>query len=334
MRAVFVERFGRPEELKLREVPSPHPGPGQVLVEAHAMGVNYPDLMVIAGTYHNLHPLPFVPGKELAGIVRAVGEGVEGLRPGERVAAQLEVGAFAEEVLVPAVQCYPIPPGIPMVVAAAMGLAYLTSYFALTDRARLAPGEWVLVSGAAGGVGIAAVELAKALGGHTIAGLTTMTKAAFVEAHGADAVVDLSAADLMNTLRARVREITHGHGVDVVVDPVGGVVFEASLRTLAWGGRMIVVGFTSGEMPSVRANYILVKHISVTGLHWSDYREREPKRVADAQALLFRLVEEGKLHPPVMETYPFERIAEALAVIAERRVMGKVALLTRHAKEG
>ena len=333
MRALFVERFGAPADLALKEVATPRPGRGEVLVEVHAIGLNYPDLMVIAGTYHNLHPLPFVPGKELAGIVRAVGQGVEGLQPGERVAAQLEAGAFAEDVIVPAAQCYPVPAGISLVVAAAMGLAYLTAYFSLTDRARLAPGEWVLATGAAGGVGIATVELAKALGARALAGLTTMAKQPFVLAHGADGVIDLSVPDLKTALRARVHALTGGHGADVIVDPVGGAVFEASLRALAWGGRLVVVGFTSGEVGQVRANYLLVKHIEVSGIHWSDYREHQPARVAAAQKHLFDMVLAGKLHPPVMACFPFERAAQALAEIAERRVEGKVALVTRHAKE-
>ena len=333
MRALFVEKFGRPEEMALKEVPSPRPGPGQVLIEVHAIGLNYPDLMSIAGTYQTLPPLPFVPGRELAGIVRAVGDGVRDFRPGMRVAAKMEAGAFAEEVTAPAIYCYPIPDGISLLTAAAMGLAYLTAYFSLTDRAQLAPGEWVLVTGAAGGVGIAAVELSRALGAHALAGLTTMSKAAFVEAHGAEGVIDLSVPDLRDSLRARVRALSQGHGADVVIDPVGGQVFEASLRALAWGGRLVVVGFTSGGSGSVRANYLLIKHIAVSGIHWSDYRERQPARVAQAQSLLFDMVLAGKLRPPVMATFPLERAAAALAEIAERRVSGKVALLTRHAKE-
>lgn len=328
MKALLVERFGRPEEMALRSLPDPEPGPGEVLVETHAIGLNYPDLLVIAGTYQTLPPLPFAPGKELAGVVRAVGPGVVGFRPGQRVAAQVEAGAFAELVAIPAEHCYPVPDGLATARAAAMGLVYQTSWFSLTDRARLKPGEWVLVTGAAGGVGIAAVELAKAMGARVLAGLTTMAKAGFVRAHGADAVIDLSVPDLRDGLRRAVHAATGGHGADVVVDPVGGPVFEAALRALAWDGRLVVVGFTAGAIPSVKANYLLIKHITVTGIHWSDYRDRDPARVAAAQAEMFAMAADGRLDPPVMATFPLERAADALAVIAGRRVEGKVVLVT------
>jgi NADPH2:quinone reductase len=328
MKALLVERFGRPEEMALRSLPDPEPGPGEVLVETHAIGLNYPDLLVIAGTYQTLPPLPFAPGKELAGVVRAVGPGVVGFRPGQRVAAQVEAGAFAELVAIPAEHCYPVPDGLATARAAAMGLVYQTSWFSLTDRARLKPGEWVLVTGAAGGVGIAAVELAKAMGARVLAGLTTMAKAGFVRAHGADAVIDLSVPDLRDGLRRAVHAATGGHGADVVVDPVGGPVFEAALRALAWDGRLVVVGFTAGAIPSVKANYLLIKHITVTGIHWSDYRDRDPARVAAAQAEMFAMAADGRLDPPVMATFPLERAADALAAIAGRRVEGKVVLVT------
>ncbi|WP_374448061.1 NADPH:quinone oxidoreductase family protein [Stella sp.] len=328
MKAMLVERFGRPEDLVLRDLPDPEPGPGEVLVETHAIGLNYPDLLVIGGTYQILPPLPFAPGKELAGVVRAVGAGVAGFRPGQRVAAQLESGAFAELVRVPAALCYPVPDGLATAKAAAMGLVYQTSWYALTDRARLKPGEWVLVTGAAGGVGIAAVELAKAMGAKVVAGLGTMAKADFVRRHGADAVVDLATPDLKDGLRKAIHAATDGHGVDVVIDPVGGAVFEASLRALAWDGRLVVVGFTSGAIPSVKANYLLIKHITVTGIHWSDYPERDPAGVARAQAEMFAMAADGRLDPPVMASVPLERAAEGLALIAGRKVEGKVVLVT------
>ncbi len=328
MKALLVEKFGRPEDMVLRTVADPVAGAGEVLVETHAVGLNYPDLLVIAGTYQTLPPLPFAPGKELAGVVRAVGPGVAGLAVGDRVAAQLESGAFAELVAIPAEHCCPIPADLSTVQAAGMGLVYQTSWFSLTDRARLKAGDWVLVTGAAGGVGIAAVELAKAMGARVVAGLTTMAKADFVRAHGADAVVDLSMPDLRDGLRRAVHAATGGHGADVVIDPVGGAVFEAALRALAWDGRLVVVGFTAGAIPSVKANYLLIKHITVTGIHWSDYRDRDPARVAAAQAEMFAMAAAGRLNPPVMATFPMERAAEALAVIGERRVEGKVVLVT------
>ena len=328
MKALLVEKFGRPEDMVLRTLPDPVPGAGEVLVETHAIGLNYPDLLVIGGTYQTLPPLPFAPGKELAGVVRAVGPGVTGFQVGDRVAAQVEAGAFAEAIAIPAEHCYPVPAGLSTVRAAAMGLVYQTSWFSLTDRARLQPGEWVLVTGAAGGVGIAAVELAKAMGARVVAGLTTMAKADFVRAHGADAVVDLSMPDLREGLRKAVHAATGGHGADVVIDPVGGAVFEAALRALAWDGRLVVVGFTAGAIPSVKANYLLIKHITVTGIHWSDYRDRDPARVAAAQAEMFAMAADGRLDPPVMATFPLARAADALAEIAGRRVEGKLVLVT------
>ncbi|BBK38532.1 oxidoreductase [Allostella sp. ATCC 35155] len=328
MKALLVEAFGQPEGMVLRDLPDPEPGPGEVLVETHAIGLNYPDLLVISGTYQILPPLPFAPGKELAGVVRAVGPGVDGFRPGDRVAAQLESGAFAELVRVPAAVCYPVPAALATAKAAGMGLVYQTSWYALSDRARLRPGEWVLVTGAAGGIGIAAVELAKAMGARVVAGLGTMAKADFVRRHGADAVVDLAMPDLRDGLRKAVQEATGGHGANVVIDPVGGAVFEASLRALAWDGRLVVVGFTSGAIPSVKANYLLIKHITVSGIHWSDYPERDPAGVARAQAEMFQMAAAGRLDPPVMATFPLERAAEALALIANRKVEGKVVLVT------
>ncbi|MCC7271068.1 MAG: zinc-binding dehydrogenase, partial [Alphaproteobacteria bacterium] len=234
----------------------------------------------------------------------------------------------------PAVHCYRLPDAVSMERAAAMVLVYQTAWFSLVDRARLRPGDHVLVNGAAGGVGIAAIELARALGAHPIAGIGTVAKADFVRAHGAEAVVDLAMPDLRDGLRKAVLAATGGHGADVVIDPVGGAVFEASLRALAWDGRLVVVGFASGAIPSVKANYLLIKHITVSGIHWSDYRDRDPARVAAAQAEMFALLAAGRLDPPVMAAYPMEQAAEALAVIADRRVLGKVVLTTAAGRKG
>ncbi len=328
MRALVVARFSDPEALELRELPSPEPGPGQVLVAVAAMGVNYPDLMVIAGTYQNLATPPFVPGKELAGVVTAVGTGVTTFKPGDRVSAELERGAFAEEVVVAAHHCYRLPESMSFDDAAAIGLAYQSAYFALVDRGGFRAGETVLVTGATGGVGIAALHLVKALGGRALAGIGTAAKRDYAVRHGADGIIDLAAPDLRNALRDQVFKLSGDHGADIVLDMVGGKVFEAALRALAWCGRLVVVGFTSGEIPSVRANYLLVKNISVIGLQWSDYRDRDPARVAEVQKQIFALYEAGKIPSPVTARFPLARYGEAFDLVRKRQVLGKV-ILTR-----
>jgi NADPH2:quinone reductase len=328
LRAIVVERHGTPAEMVIREQPVPETRPGHVLVEIHAIGLNYPDLLVIAGTYQILPPLPFIAGKEAAGIVRGLGPGVSRLKTGDRVSVLVENGAYTEALVVPESLCYPIPDSVDFVTAAAMGLAYQTAYFGLVEHAHLKPGDTVLVTGAAGGVGVAAVQLAEALGGTALAGIGTPSKAEFVRLNGARAVIDLSADDLRDSVRRQVYAATGGCGANIVFDPVGGEVFEASLRALAWSGRIVVVGFTSGQFPTVKANYLLIKNITATGLHWSDYRDREPERVARVHAILNSLLVAGKINPPMMAVYQFERFAEGLAMIAERRALGKIVLIT------
>jgi len=329
MRAVHVVRFGEPEDLAIAEVPTPTPGPGQVLIEVHACGVNYPDLLVARGEYQILAPLPFSPGKEVAGVVRAVGEGVTSLAPGQRVAAQMENGGYVEQVAVSAATVYPLPEGMDFATGAALGLTYLTAHFALVEHGRFRAGEWVLVTGATGGVGSAAVQLARALGGHVLAGVGTPAKADFARAQGADAVIDLSRSGLREGLREEVRALTGGHGADVVVENVGGEVFDGCLRALAWSGRIVVVGFVGGAFPTIRANYLLIKNISASGLHWSDYRERDPAWVRRVQEALYDLWRQGKLSPAIAAVYPLEQAAAALRRMADRGIQGKLVLATR-----
>jgi NADPH2:quinone reductase len=326
MRAVVMDAFGRPEDAVLRDLPSPAPGPGEVLVRTRAAGVNYPDLLVMEGSYQHKPPLPFTPGKELAGEIAAVGEGVTRWTVGDRVMAQVEYGAFAEAVVAGAEQCFPLPAGMAFTDAAAMGLVYQTAWFALLDRGGFQPGETVLILGATGGVGLAAVQLVKALGGVALAGVSTMSKAEAARGAGADSVIDLSVENLRDGLRAQVHTATQGRGADVCIDPLGGDAFDAAMRVLAWCGRMVVVGFATGRIPVIKANYLLVKNIAVSGLQWSDYRDRTPDRMAEAQAAIFRLHTEGKLSANVMQTFPLERMAEAVAVIRDRKVVGKVVL--------
>ncbi len=326
MRAMVMADVGSPEQAELRDLPAPEPGPGEVVVRTRAAGVNYPDLLVIEGRYQHKPPLPFTPGKELAGEIARVGPGVTRWTVGDRVMAQVEYGAFAEEVVAGADQCFALPADMPLADAAAMGLVYQTAWFALMDRAGFKAGNRVLVLGATGGVGMAALQIVKALGGTALAGVTTMAKAEAARATGADHIIDLSVDDLRDGLRDQVYAVTDGNGVDICIDPLGGDPFDAAMRALAWCGRMVVVGFAAGRIPTIKANYLLVKNIAVTGLQWSDYRDRTPDRMAEAQAEIFRLYGDGRLKANVTERFPLDRMADALAVIRDRRVVGKVVL--------
>lgn len=326
MRAVVIREFGPPEGAAVVDLQDPEPGPGEIVVAMRAAGVNYPDLLVVEGRYQNKPPLPFTPGKELAGEVLAIGPEVRAFVARDRVMAQVEYGAFAERVVVRERQCLEIPDDMPFGDAAAMGLVYQTAWFALHERARYQPGETVMVNGATGGVGLAAVQLVKALGGTVLAGVTTPAKAQAAVEAGADHVIDLTVADLRNGLRDQVHAVTNGAGADICIDMLGGDPFDAALRALAWCGRMVVVGFAAGRIPEIRANYLLVKNIEVSGLQWSDYRDRAPRRMAEAQAEVFRLYLAGKLRPAIMARLPLERASEALAMIRDRKVTGKIVL--------
>lgn len=328
MRAVWVREHGAPETARVEEVPSPQISDDQVLIEVKAIGVNYPDLLVIGGTYQILPPRPFSPGKDAAGIVRAVGRNASHCKPGDRVAVQLEYGAYAEQVAAKDAVCHVIPGGMPFEEAAAMGLVYQTAHFALIERGLYQRGETVLVNGAAGGVGLAAVQIAKGLGATVLAGVNSEAHAAIARENGADHVIDLARPDLRDSLRAQVHAVTGGRGADVVLDPLGGAVFEASLRALAWRGRMVVIGFAAGAMPELKANYLLVKNITVSGLQWSDYRERRPEWVRRVQMELFDLYASGAIRPRIMRSFPLERFVEALALIKGGNVQGKVVLTT------
>ena len=326
MHAVVMRAFGPAENAEFVELPNPMPGPGEVVVRTRAAGVNYPDLLVVEGRYQHKPPLPFTPGKELAGEVLAVGEGVTAPAPGDRVMVQVEYGAFAEQVVARPDQCFLLPDAVPFDDAAAMGLVYQTAWFALRDRAGFRPGETVLVNGATGGVGLATIQLVKAFGGIALAGVTTPSKAQAALDAGADHVIGLSVDNLRDGLRAQVQAVTGGKGADVCIDMLGGDPFDAAMRALAWCGRMVVVGFAAGRIPEIKANYLLVKNIAVAGLQWSDYRDRTPALMAEAQAEIFRLYQEGRVKPAVMARLPLARMAEALALIRDRKVVGKIVL--------
>jgi NADPH2:quinone reductase len=329
VRAIVVEEFGPPERLRLAEVPAPVPGPGEVLVEIHAAPVNYVDLLVVGGTYQLLPARPFIPGKGPSGVVAALGPGVGGLAVGDRVLAMAEEGGYAEAVAVSAAQCYPLPSQMSFAEAASLSLVYDTAWFALRERARLAPGETVLVLGASGGVGRAAVQLARALGARVLAGISRKEKEAAARATGADAVIDLSQPDLREALRREVHALTEGRGADIVLDPLGGEVFAAALRALAWCGRLVVIGFAAGGIPTLKANYLLLKNIEISGLQVSDYRKRRPERVSACYAEIFELYDRGLVAPDRVVPFPLADAGKALTALCERRLAGRAILRPR-----
>jgi NADPH2:quinone reductase len=331
MRAIVVDGFGPPERLRVGEVAEPVPGPDEVLVTVHAAPVNYVDLLVVGGNYQFIPPLPFTPGKGPAGVITALGREVTSLRVGDRVLAMAEQGGYAEAVAVRADQCYRLLPSMSFTEAASLSLVYDTAWFALRERARLEPSEAVLVLGASGGVGQAAMQLAHVMGARVLAGILRPERTASVQAAGADAVIDLSAADLRDSLRAQVYAVTEGRGVDIILDPLGGTIFEAAVRALAWRGRLVVIGFAAGTIPTIRTNYLLLKNIEISGLQISDYRRRRPAQVAACFAEIFSLYEQGKVKPAAVTAFPLARAGEALAALRDRRIAGRAVL---HLRDG
>jgi NADPH2:quinone reductase len=324
MKAVVCRRHGPPETLVIEELPSPSPGPGEVVVRMKAASLNFPDVLIIQDKYQLKPPLPFSPGSELAGVVAKVGEGVTLAKPGDRVMAVTGYGAFAEEVKVEASRLLAVPQGMDFTTAAAFPLTYGTCDHALRDRGRLAPGETLLVLGAAGGVGIAAIEIGKALGARVIACASSEEKLAVCRQHGADDTIDYAKQDL----RERLKQLTQGKGSDVVLDPVGGPTTELALRSLAWRGRLLVVGFAAGEIPRIPLNLTLLKGCSIVGVFWGDFARREPAAFAESAAQLGRWHAEGKLRPHVSATLPLGQASEALTRMASRGVIGKLVLTT------
>jgi NADPH2:quinone reductase len=329
MQALIINEHGPLEKLTLGEFPDPKPGKGEVLIDVHAASVNFPDLLVIGGTYQNLPPRPFVPGKDLAGVVAAVGEGVSRVKPGDRVLAQIEHGAFAERAVVREVLCFVMPAAMPFEDGAAMGLVYLTAHNALIERAQFRAGETVLVTGAAGGVGLACVQLAKALGAIVVATVSSEEKARIARDSGADHIVRTDVPDLRESFRKQVFDAVGKRGIDLVLESVGGDVFDASLRVMAWCGRLVIIGFAAGRIPEVKMGYLLVKNISLIGLQSSDYRERTPEVVRKAYEHLFALYEQGKIKPHVMAAYPMKDYLTALNTVKDRKVLGKVVITMR-----
>jgi len=322
VKAVLCKSFGPPESLVVEDVPSPTPGPGEVVLSVKAASVNFPDVLIIQNKYQFKPPLPFSPGSEMAGVVKSVGGGVTAFKPGDTVMAITTYGAFAEEVKTEARRLLPIPTGMEFATAAAFGLTYATSEHALCDRGALQAGETLLVLGAAGGVGLAAIEIGKILGARVIACASSDDKLAVCRAHGADDTINYATEDL----RERIKAITGGKGADVVYDPVGGPYTEPALRSIAWRGRLLVVGFAAGEIPKIPLNLTLLKGCAIVGVFWGEFTKREPESFAAAMAKLGRWYGEGRLKPHISATLPLERAAEALTLMAERKVKGKVVL--------
>jgi len=304
MRAVVVREFGPIENAALGEVEKPAPKAGEVLLQTHATAVNFVDIIMMSGKYQFKPDLPFVPGKLPAGVVAAVGAGVKGFRPGDHAISMAEQGGFAEFVTMPESQCIKLPASLPLNEAAAMALIYDTAHFALRDRARIKPGETVLVLGA----------------------VASNDKADIVRAAGADVIVDLAAPDLYESLRAQVYAATDNRGADIILDMLGGDIFDAAIRALAWRGRLVVIGFASGRIPTLKANYLLLKNIEVSGLQVSDYRKRMPAEMQAAFKEIFALHSAGKLRPLPIKTYPLAEYSAAMHDIADRKQRGRVVL--------
>lgn len=322
MRAVRCHELTGPGSLRVDEVEEPAAGDGEVLVDVRAAGVNFPDVLVTRGKYQFKSTPPFVPGGEVAGVVKAVGPGVTTLKVGDRVAATMLAGAFAERVAVPELAAARLPDAVGFEVGAATLLTYATTLHALEDRGRLASGETLLVLGAAGGVGIAAVELGKLLGARVIAAASTDAKVAFCQEHGADLGITYGREDL----KERAKELS-GAGVDVVYDPVGGPLAEQALRSIAWKGRYLVVGFASGEIPKIPLNLTLLKGCDIAGVFWGSFAMREPEKNRANAERIFGWVADGKLRPHVDRAYPFAQATEALERLERREVLGKVVLV-------
>ncbi len=324
MRAVLCKELGLPEKLVLEDVPSPAAGEGQVVLSVKACGVNFPDTLIIQGKYQFKPELPFSPGGEVAGVVKEVGKGVTAVKPGDRVIAFNTWGGFAEEMVVEADRTIPMPDAMDFVPASGFVLTYGTSYHALKDRAQLKAGETLLVLGASGGVGIAAIQLGKMMGARVIAAASTEKKLQVCKENGADELINYADQDL----RARVKELTAGKGVDVVYDPVGGPFSELALRDMAWNGRFLVVGFAAGDIPKVPLNLALLKGCAIVGVFWGSFTRKEPEANRRNNEELMQFFAEGKVNPHIHATYPLEQAAEALNDVMYKRVSGKVVLTT------
>ena len=323
MRAVRVHELTGPSALRVDEVPSPRAAGGQIVIDVKAAGVNFPDILITQGKYQFKPAPPFSPGAEAAGVVSSVGPGVTSLKVGDRVATTLLYGGYAEQVVAPEMSTVKLPDAVSFEVGAATLLTYATTYHALVDRAALQSGESLLVLGAAGGVGIAAVELGALLGARVIAAASSPAKLAFCREHGATETIDYATEDL----KERVKALTSGNGVDVIYDPVGGSLAEPALRGIAWQGRYLVVGFAAGDIPKIPLNLVLLKGCQIVGVFWGQFAMREAAQNRAHCEQIFAWVAEGKLRPAIDATLPFDQAGEALGRLARREVKGKLVLV-------
>lgn len=322
MRAVICEELGPPEKLQVKEMADPEPGPGEAVVDVRAAGFNFPDTLIIQGLYQVKPEMPFSPGGEAAGVVSAVGEGVTNVAVGDRVIAMGAYGAFAEKVVRPAMALRPMCEGMDFETAAAYSLTYGTSYYALKQRAQLQPGETLLVLGAAGGVGMAAVELGHVMGANVIAAASSDEKLEACRAAGAAQTINYATEDL----KSAVKSLTQGKGADVIYDPVGGDLAEQAFRSAAWNGRFLVIGFASGTIPKLPLNLALLKSASAVGVFWGAWVEREPRESFKNFAEIDQMYTAGKIKPLVSEVHPMDDFAKAYESLLSRRAKGKVVL--------
>ncbi|MDR3482056.1 MAG: NADPH:quinone oxidoreductase family protein [Burkholderiaceae bacterium] len=322
MKAIVCKAWGLPETLVVKDLPDVSAAAGQVTIDIEAAGVNFPDVLIIQNKYQFKPELPFTPGSELAGTVRAVGEGVSHLKVGDKVIAFAGTGGFAQQIAVPAAAVMPMPPSMDFDTAAAITLTYGTSHHAVVDRAQLKAGETMLVLGAAGGVGLAAIEIGKALGARVIAAASSDEKLAVCKAHGADATINYSTQDLREAIKAE----TGGKGPDVIYDPVGGIYAEPAFRSIGWRGRYLVVGFANGEIPKLPLNLTILKGASLVGVFWGEFAKREPKANLAAMRELMGWLAEGKIKPHISARYKLADTPLALQDMAARKVTGKIVI--------
>ena len=327
MHAWLCENPTGVDALTWKELPTPQPGKGEVLIEIKAASLNFPDLLIVQNKYQMKPALPFVPGSEYAGVVQAAGEGVSHLKVGQSVACLSGTGGFGTHTLAPAALCMPLPPGFGHVDAAAFIMIYATSHHALVDRAQLKAGETVLVLGAAGGVGTAAIQIAKTVGATVIAAASTDEKCALCQSIGADATINYIEHGTPTAFREAVKAATGGKGPDVIYDPVGGDLAESAFRSIAWRGRYLVVGFASGPIPALPFNLMLLKGASVVGVFWGDFAKREPKANAAMMGELAQWYGSGKIKPVIDRTMPMAELKTAYAHMGSRSVMGKLVMV-------
>ena len=322
MRALLCKEWGPPEALTVENLPDPVAGPGEVVIEVRSAGVNFPDVLVVQNKYQYKPQLPFSPGNDMAGIVAAIGEGVTGIRVGDRVIASYLHGAFATHAVVPAAAVMPMPQGLDFDIAAGFLMTYGTSYHALVDRAQLLAGETLLVLGAAGGVGLAAVEIGHALGARVIACASSDDKLAACRQSGADVLINYTQPDF----REQIKQATDGRGADVIYDAVGGDFSEAAFRSIAWKGRHLIVGFASGTIPRIPMNLPLLKNASIVGVFWGEFKVREREANAKNFEQVVAWIREGRIKPYISRRYGLEDAAQALTDMGSRKVIGKVVI--------